>query len=111
MYKYINKNFFEFFPDIFKNKQFIDMKNLLFYSNDYSHKSTKKKKKHKKLKKGIEIEKQNIKFNFIIEEEENSKIFCRLLKLKLSLILLTNINKKIYLNGIYVLNNDILVSE
>ena len=110
MYKYINKNFFEFFPDIFKNKQFIDMKNLLFYSNDYSHKST-KKKKHKKLKNGIEIEKQNINFNFIIEEEENSKIFCRLLKLKLSLILLTNINKKIYLNGIYVLNNDILVSE
>ena len=112
MNKYVNKNFFEFFPSILKNKQIIDMKSLLFYSDDYSSKkSQKSKKKHKKLKNGIEIERQNINFNFIIEVEENNELFCRLLKLKLSLILLTNINKKIYLNGVYVLNSDIIVTE
>jgi hypothetical protein len=112
MNKYVNKNFFEFFPSILKNKQIIDMKSLLFYSDDYSSKkSQKSKKKHKKLKNGIEIEKQYINFNFIIEVEENNELFCRLLKLKLSLILLTNINKKIYLNGVYVLNSDIIVTE
>jgi hypothetical protein len=38
MNKYVNKNFFEFFPSILKNKQIIDMKSLLFYSDDYSSK-------------------------------------------------------------------------
>ena len=59
----------------------------------------------------MEKEKQYINFNFLIEERDDNDIFCKLLKLKLSLILLTNISNKIYLNGTYFINSDIIVSE
>ena len=109
--KYENKNFFDLFLKICKNNQIFEMKKVLLNSNNSSEKSKKNKKKEQKFLKGIEKEKQHINFNFLIEEKENNEIFCRLLKLKLSLLLLTHINTKIYLNGIYALNTDIIVSE
>ena len=109
--KYENKNFFDLFLGICKNNQIFEMKKILLNSNNSTEKSKKKRKKEQKFLKGIEKEKQNINFNFLIEEKENNEIFCRLLKLKLSLLLLTHINTKIYLNGIYALNNDIIISE
>ena len=77
-------------------------------SND-SFQMEKLKEKYKN-KKGKKV-KQYIKFNFIIEEKEDNYMFCKILKLKLTLILLTNINLIIYLNGTYNLDNNIIVSE
>ena len=110
--KYENCNFQDLFLKIFKNQQIFEMKNVLLNSNNMSYIKTKKNiiKEHKLLK-GIEKEKQYINFNFLIEEKENDEIFCKLLKLKMCLILLNHINNKIYLNGVYILNNDILLSE
>ena len=110
--KYENKNFFDFFLNLCKNNQIFEMKEVLLNSNNNSDlKAKKSKKKSPKLLKGIEKEKQYLNFNFLIEENENNQIFCNLLKLKLSLILSTHINNKIYLNGIYILDNDIIITE
>ena len=63
------------------------------------------------MKKANEKEKKYIKLSFIIEEKEDNEIFYRKLKLKLNLILLININTSIFLNGIYFLDSDIVVTE
>jgi len=63
------------------------------------------------LKKTNEKDKKYIKLSFIIEEKEDNEIFYRKLKLKLNLILLININTSIFLNGIYTLDSDIVVTE
>ena len=106
--KYENYDLCDFFPNIFKNRQLIEIKKILLNSNDsFQMELLKEKYKNKKGKKV----KQYIKFNFIIEEKEDNYMFCKILKLKLTLILLTNINLIIYLNGTYELDNNIIVSE
>ena len=106
LHKYENYNFVNLFPSNIKNNQIKEMKNSLLNSNENT-KINKLKNKNKKRDK----EKQYINLNFIIEEKENNETFYKLLKLKLSLILLTYINDKIYLNGIYVLDSDIIFTE
>ena len=106
--KYENNNFFDFFPSIFKNNQINEMKNSILHSNENNIYIISKKKKKINNK---EREKQYINLNFIIEKKENNKISYKLLKLKLRLILLTHISNKIYLNGIYNLDNNIIISE
>ena len=106
LHKYENNNFVNLFPSIIKNNQIKEMKNSLLNSNENTQINKLKNKNKKKDK-----EKQYINLNFIIEEKENNEIFYKLLKLKLSLILLTHINDKIYLNGMYVLDNDIIFTE
>jgi len=105
-HKYENNNFVNLFPSIIKNNQIKEMKNSLLNSNETVQINKSKNKSKKKDK-----EKQYINLNFIIEEKENNEIFYKLLKLKLSLILLTHINDKIYLNGMYALDNDIIFTE
>ena len=106
--KYENYDLCDFFPNIFKNRQLIEIKNILLKSNDsFQMELLKEKYKNKRGKKV----KQYIKFNFIIEEKEDNYMFCKILKLKLTLILLTNINLIIYLNGTYNLDNNIIVCE
>ena len=112
MNKYENKNFFDLFPSIFKNKQIIYMKNQLINSNQNSEKKSEKNKNYKSKKKKEYNKENRICFYFIIEEkEENSIIYFRELKLKLRLILLTNINITIYLNGTYNLEKNIIITE
>ena len=110
MNKYQNINFFDCFPSIFKKLQMIEMKNILLNSND-NFLFEKKEKKDIKNKRKKDNQNQNINFNFIIEEKENNILFNRLLKLKLNLILLSNINIIIYLNGKYTLNDNIIVTK
>ena len=110
MNKYENNNLLDIFPSIFKNKQITEMKKLLLYSNNNSMLKSKKKQNNKKKKKN-ESEKQYLNFIFIIEEKEDMNIFYRILKLKLSLILLANFNMIFYLNGVYTLDKDIIVTE
>ena len=109
MNKYENNNFFDFFSPIFKKKQIKEMKKVLLYLND-SSKEKSKKIKREKGNKGKE-EKQYMKFNFIIEEKEKEELFCKLLKMKLTFIFLTQINNKIYLNGVYNIDDNIIVTE
>ena len=108
MCKYVNYNFFDFFPSLFKNNQINYMKNILLHSNE--NLKINPKQNNKKIKKK-ETEKQYINFLFIIEEKEDNEIYYRLLKLKLSLIFLTHINNKIYLNGIYSIDDNIILTE
>ena len=109
--KYENKNFFDFFLKLVKNYQIFEMKKVLLKSNHTSDTNSKKNKKKEKKFTKIAKKKQNIIFNFLIEERENNDILCKLLKLKMNLILLTHIDNKIYLNGIYNLNKDIIITE
>ena len=107
--KYENYSIEEIFPLIFKNKQIIEIKNLLLNSNKNIKKDSKKNSKTRKKKK--ENRKQYINFNFIIEEKENNEKFYRILKLKLILLFAPNIHLKIYLNGTYIIDSDIVVTE
>ena len=110
--KYENKNFFDFFASIAKNNQIFEMKKTLLYLNDNSKsKSISENTKPQKAFKGLDRKKQYINFNFLIEEKESSVIYYRFLKLKLCLIYTNYINDNIYLNGSYILNNDILVCK
>ena len=67
--KYENYDLCDFFPNIFKNRQLIEIKNILLNSND-SFQTNLLKEKYKN-KRGKKI-KQYIKFNVIIEEKENN---------------------------------------
>jgi hypothetical protein len=109
MNKYENINIIDIFPSIFKNKQIREIKKILLNSNENI--MLKSEKNKNKKKKRNENEKQYIYFNFIIEEKEDVQIFYRILKLKLNLILLVNINMIFYLNGIYNIDKDIIVTE
>ena len=113
MSKYENQNIVDLFPSVFKNQQILDLKNLLLNSNNnlniskkYNQSNKIRKSKNDKSKKN-----QKIKFCFIIEEKEENELFYRQLKMKLSLIFLTKISTTIYLNGIYILDKDIIVTE
>ena len=105
--RYENNDLWDFFPSIFKNRQMIEMKKILLKSNDSFQMELKEKYKNKKDKK----EKQYFKFNFIIEEKEDNLILYKILKLKLTLILISEINIIIYLNGKYSLDDNIIVTE
>ena len=108
---YLNNNFIDIFPTIVKNNQIIEIKNLLLNSNNNLQKGTKKyNKKNALSKKGKEDKRQYIYFTFIIEEKEENNIFYRLLNLELSLLFIPNISHEIYLNGSYILDNDIIIT-
>ena len=112
MNKYENNDLIDYFPSIFRGRQTLQMKkNLLDSNNNVLIKSGKKYDKNINKKNDKKIEKEYINFSFIIEEKENDNIFYRLLKLKLRLILLRNINMIIYLNGTYSLFQNIIVTE
>ena len=64
--KYENYDLCDFFPNIFKNRQLIEIKNILLKSNDsFQMELLKEKYKNKRGKKV----KQYIKFNFIIRRK------------------------------------------
>ena len=111
MNKHENNSFFDFFNPIFKKKQINEMKRILFKSNLNEDKNLKVKSNKNKVKKGNSSEKHYLNFTVIIEEKEDNEIYCKLLKMKLSFILLTHINNKVYLNGTYMLDNDIIITE
>ena len=106
--KYENKNLIDFCPSIFRNRQILQLKKDLFSKSYVTLKYDNKNKKKNKDKKN---EKEYINFSFIIEEKENDNIFYRLLKLKLRLIFLSNLNIIIYLNGTYNIDQNIIVTE
>ena len=108
MNKYENSYLFDIFPSIFKNRQKIEMKNLLLHSNEDFHTNLGKNNKNKKEK---EKKKNYINFNFIIQENEDNIIFYRYLKLKLNYIFLPHISLIIYLNGVYAIDKDIITTE
>ena len=87
------------------------MKKILLHSNENPKSQQNNKNKKIAKNKGKEKEKQYINLDIIIEEKENNEIFYKLLKMKLSFILLTHINHKIYLNGKYSLDNNIIITE
>ena len=109
--KYENNNFFDFFSPIFKKKQISELRKVLFQLNSNDNSIQNKKVDKEKTKRVKDNEKQCFNFTFIIEEKENGEIFCKLLKLKLYYILLTKLDNKIFLNGVYTLDNNIIVTE
>ena len=107
MNKYENSNLFDIFPSLVKYRQILEMKNILLDSNENSLINSDKNKKTKKDKITY-----NLNFNFIIQEkEEDNNIFNRYLKLKMNYIFLSNIDVIIYLNGVYSLDKDIILTE
>ena len=82
-----------------------EMKKILLNSNNNY------KGNNRKTKKGNKREKQYIHFDFIIEEKEDTMIFFRSLKLKLNLFFIENIDVIIYLDGLYSIDKEIIVTE
>jgi len=103
--KYENSDLTELFPSIFKNNQMKEMKKILLNSNNNY------KGNNRKAKKGNKREKQYLHFEFIIEEKEDTMQFYRILKLKLTLFFIENIDVIIYLDGLYNIDKDIIVTE
>ena len=107
---YENNSLFDLFPEIFKSKQISLMKKILINSNsDYDNDNTNKNNNNNKNSTKNEI--QNMNFNFIIEIKEENEIYYQLLKLKLNLLILKTISTIIYLNGIYKIDKDIIITE
>ena len=110
MNKYENNNFIDYFSSIFKKKQICEIRKVLFQLN-LNDDIQKIKNDKNEFKKAKDSETQIFNFTLIIEEKEDNEIFCKLLKLKLYYILLPNINSKIYLNGTYTIDNNIVIIE
>ena len=110
MNKYENTNLFELFPEIFKSKQINSMKQTLLNSNSENKKTIKNNKLNTRLK-NKEIDNQYLNFSFLIEEKDENSIYYKLLKLEMNLVSLKDINTIIYLNGIYKIDKDIIITE
>ena len=112
MNKYENNNFYDYFCPIFKKRQISELRKILFQLNSDDEDSELKNEYNKrKLKKGKDGKKKWFRFCFTIEKKENNEIFYELIKLKLNYLLLNNIKNKIYLNGTYTLDDNIIISE
>ena len=109
MNKFENSSLFDLFPEIFKNKQIASMKKTLLSSNSEGQKTVKITKSNKNKNK--ENENQYLNFSFLMEEKEENDIYYKLLKLELNLVTLKDIHTTFYLNGIYKIDKDILITE
>ena len=109
--KYENYSLLNLFPEIFKLKQISLMKEILLNSNKESGKETKNEFKNNNNKFHQIKEFQNINMNFIIEEKEGDDIYFQLLELNVYLAVLKNIDLIFYLNGIYKLEKNIIITE
>ena len=107
--KYENTSLFDLFPEIFKNKQIASMKKILLSSNSEGQKNVKNNKSSRSKNKDNENE--YLSFSFLIEEKDENNIYYKLLKLELNLVILRNIKTIIYLNGVYKLDKDIIITE
>lgn len=106
MYKYENTNLYDTFSPFFKKKQINEIKKILLTSN--SNNEEKKQSSSSKIEKG----RQYFDISFIIDERTNdNEFYSKLIKMKLSLLILKNINNIFYINGIYKLNDNIIVTQ
>jgi hypothetical protein len=90
------------------------MKRILLNSNSDMESTAKNDNNNKLINKSIrnkENEFKNISFNFIIEIKEENDIYYQLLKLDLNFVILKTINTIFYLNGVYKIDKDIVVTE
>jgi hypothetical protein len=85
------------------------MKKTLLSMNTENQKSSKNNKSNRQKNK--EIENQYINFSFLIEEKTENNIYYKLLKLDLILVTLKDIKTIIYLNGMYKIDKDIIITE
>ena len=106
--KYENNSLFDLFPEVFKNDQISLMKKVLLNSNSDFQNSNNNKNKNSRSK---ENEYQYITFNFIIEEKEGSDIYFQHLRLDLYFVILKTMSTTFYLNGLYKIDKDIIVTE
>ena len=108
--KYENNYLFDLFPEIFKNKQILTFKKILLNSNfdiqNYSKNSNKEN-----FSKNKKNEEQYINFCLLIEEKEDNNAYYQLLKLELNLVILKDIDSILFLNGIYKIDKDIIITE
>ena len=117
MHKYENYYLFNLFPEIFKIKQISLMKDILLNSNKNSNKEKNNEKKndnnnhHNSKNKNSENKYEYINFYFIIEEIEGDNIYFRLLKLDLYFVVLKNIDLIFYLNGVYKIEKNIIITK
>ena len=109
LHKYENINLFDLFPEIFKKNQIISMKKILLTSNSIEHKILKNNKTN--TLKNNQNENQYYNFFFIIEEKKENNIYYQLLNLEMNLMILKNIETIFYLNGIYKIDNNIIITE
>ena len=113
--KYENYNLSNLFPEIFKNAQISLMKKILLNSNsDSNNKSKNEKNDYNKFNisnKNKDDQFKYMNFNFIIEEKEGNDIYFKLLKLDLYFLVLKNIDSIFYLNGIYNIDKNIIITK
>ena len=110
MNKYENTYLFELFPEIFKAKQIYSMKYTLLNSNSDNKKIIKTNKTNARIKNKV-FDNQYLNFSFLIEEKDENNIYYKLLKLEMNLVSLKDIKTIIYLNGIYKIDKDIIITE
>ena len=85
------------------------MKKILLTSNSIEHKILKNNKTN--TLKNNQNENQYYNFFFIIEEKKENNIYYQLLNLEMNLMILKNIETIFYLNGIYKIDNNIIITE
>ena len=107
--KYENTYLFDLFPEIFKTNQIMSMKKILLTSNSSELKDIKNNESNEL--KNNDNEKQYLIFSFLIEEKHENEIYFKLLNLQMNFVALKDIQTTFYLNGIYKIDKDIIITE
>ena len=100
---YINKNFYDLFPNQLKSKLIQDFSNEILYPKDKLQKIITNKSSKQKLKQYFEIP-------LIIKHNEESINYFWILYLKLSLLFNNCIQENIILNGYFILHKNTLMT-
>ena len=109
--KYENNSLLDLFPEVFKNDQIALMKKLLLNSNSDFQNDSSGGDKTNKNSRNRENEYQYITFNFIIEQKDENNIYYQHLKLDLYFVILKTMSTIFYLNGLYKIDKDIIITE
>ena len=116
--KYVNNNFSNLFPDLFKNIQIIYLKNNILRNRDIQlgeggTQKEQKKNNEKPSNKNITTndKKKHFSLNFVIMKEKESSVYYRILTLKAYLLLPDFVNNFILLNGIYSIDKNVFLSR
>ena len=105
--KYKNNNLCKLFPNIFRSKQLLIIKQKILNSKYFQCKENEDEQNNLNNK---VIQSQFIDFQFIINDNEEGQNKFKMINLRLNLIYPLNISKKILLAGIYSIENNIIIT-
>ena len=112
LYNYINQNLYDLFPNVFRQHQINIFLNSIFtgFNKELTNFDENENKKKNNVKKIIN-KKEFIDINIIIYENDSTKIFFKLLALRITPFFSNENHNYILFNGTYAFNKNTIISE